>query len=429
MLYLLKDLMSEILMSKLEGVIKRREGDVPPRSKGYIFFIVTFMGLIALMDQFLALIEGPIMPYLLADFGIEASEFALWQGLYGIITFGVFFIGWIADAYGRKIGMLILMLSMGVPALLIPLTGFNFHWFMILYSLVILGTLSNLWELPVAEEAQPEKRGMYGSIAFMLGLIPLYAFLGGPISESLGWRWAYGIMFFFMLVLLVMWYFMKEPDRWKIEHEKRNKERLKIKDALKSLERKDVEYIVICSIVYGLWTIALKMTGTWGAYFYQTVLGWDEPQFRSILTIGGLMTMVGAIICGVLMDKGGRHLTLIVSCTGSVIAFIGLGLTGSPAFFIMVYLFMPMVLGWIMIYFAEIFPTKIRSTAVGITATAARASYVIGPLIASGLLLLFPTMEGFWIFQGILMIIPMLSLLIKPYETKGKSLEEVQDER
>jgi putative MFS transporter len=139
--------------------------------------------------------------------------------------------------------------------------------------------------------------------------------------------------------------------------------------------------------------------------------------------------MVGAIISGLLMDKLGRNGTLIIGCIGSVIGFMGLGLTGLSIFFWAIYLFMPMILGWIMVYFAEIFPTKIRSSAVGISATAVRVTYVIGPLIAALLLLTFPTMEGFWIIGGVFMIVPLISLLIKPYETKGKILEDVQEER
>ena len=44
----------------------------------------------------------------------------------------------------------------------------------------------------------------------------------------------------------------------------------------------------------------------------------------------------------------------------------------------------------------------------------------------------FTTNENFvvfWILAGVFMIIPLLSLLIKPYETKGKTLEDVQEER
>jgi hypothetical protein len=38
-------------------------------------------------------------------------------------------------------------------------------------------------------------------------------------------------------------------------------------------------------------------------------------------------------------------------------------------------------------------------------------------------------MGGFWVIAGLLMIIPIFSLFVKPYETKGKTLEEIQEER
>ncbi|MHA1255240.1 MAG: MFS transporter [Promethearchaeota archaeon] len=403
---------------------------VEQRSSGYVWYLVIFMGLVGLLDQYLSQVEGPLIPFILEDFGITAVEFAIWQGIYGIIAFLVFFIAWISDAYGRRKGILILMLVLGIPTVLIVLTTEgNFHLFMLLYSIIILGTISNLWEIPIAEEAPPKKRGLYGSIAFMIGLIPIFAFVAGPIATSIGWRWAYGIMFFFMLGLCVMWYFMKEPKRWEIAHEERGSKILKIKEMFKTLNKQDWTYILMSTIVYSMWSMAFILAKSWGGYYYMNIQGLTEPQFRSILTIAALLTMVGAITSGILMDKLGRNGTLVIGCIGSVIGFMGLGLTAMPIFFWCIYLFMPMILGWIMVYFAEIFPTKIRSSAVGISATAVRVTYVVGPLIAALLLLTFPTMEGFWIVGGLFMIVPLVSLLIKPYETKGKVLEDVQEER
>jgi len=404
--------------------------EIEQRSGKYVAYLVVFMGLVGLLDQSLSLIEGPLIPYILEDYGITAWEFAFWQGIYGSIAFLVFFIAWFSDAYGRRKGILVLMLALGIPALLIVFTTEgNFHWFMILYSLVILGTISNLWEIPIAEEAPPAKRGLYGSLAFLIALIPIWAISAGPIATSIGWRWAYGMWFFVMLGLCIMWYFMKEPQRWEIAHKERDSKALKIKTAIKSLTRKDFTYILMCSLVYSMWTISFKLASTWGAYYYMNIRGYSEPEFREILLIAALLTMVGAVLSGILMEKLGRNGTMIIGCTGSMIGFIGIGLSGSPIFFWLGYLCMPIILGWIMIYFAEIFPTKIRATAVGISATAARAAYVIGPLIAALLLLTYPTMEGFWIWGGIFIIIPLAALLIKPLETKGKDLEAVQEER
>lgn len=397
------------------------------RSKNYIWGLTIFMGLIGLLDQYTSLVEGPLLPFILAEFSLSLSEFALWQGIFGIITFAVFFIAWFSDAFGRKKGILLLMLIIGVADFLILFAG-NFFLFMFLYAIAIMGTLSNLWEIPITEEAPPERRGLHGSIAFLLALIPIYALFADDIANAIGWRWGYGIMFFLMLALLIPWYYMKEPQRWIDAHKERGSKAIKIKTALQSLTRTDLIYVAMCSIIYGLWTIAFKMGATFARVY--PVLA---PIYTNILTVGGLLTMVGAVICGISTDKLGRNATLVIGCVGSVLGFFILAVPVADVAkigFWMVYLFMPIIMGWIMIYFGEIFPTKIRSTAVGITTTAARLSYVIGPLISSAIL--FTTSNNFlvfWIIAGIFMIIPLLSLLIKPYETKGKTLEDVQKER
>jgi len=424
-------------MAKIEVLAKEKaekEPEMPLRSKKYIFFLVIFMGLVGLMDQYLSMIEMVVVDktYLLGDFGLTAAEFAFWQGIYGIITFGVFVIAWFSDAFGRKKGILLLILVMGIAAILIPLTttaANGFHWFMILYSIIILGTLSNMWEIPVMEESPARKRATYGGIAFLIGLIPLYAVLGPRIAASLGWRWCYGIMFFMMILLILFWFFMKEPERWKQAHAQREHKMLKIKTALKSLSRKDLMYIISASLVYGIWTISYKLALTWAGYFFKDVRGIPVATWNTWLLIGAICVMVGAVSSGILMDKIGRRPTLAIACIGAVIGYVGLGLTSSPIFFWIIYFFMPIVLAWIMVYFSEIFPTNVRGTCIGVTTTAARAGYVIGPLTAFVLLTAFPTMEGFWIIAGLFMIIPLFSLLLKPYETKGQTLEQIQKGR
>jgi AAHS family cis,cis-muconate transporter-like MFS transporter len=292
-----------------------------------------------------------------------------------------------------------------------------------------MGTVSNMWEIPIMEEAPAKKRGLYGGLAFLIGLIPIYAILGTTIAESIGWRWCYGIMFFYMLILIIFWYKMKEPQRWLDAKAERKHEFLQVKAALKKLQKKDISYLILSAIVYTIWGISFKLGVSWGGYYYMNIIGYSPDQYRLTLTIGGLLTMVGALLSGILLDKIGRNGTLFIGCVGSIIGFVFLGITALPLFFWMIYLFMPVVLAWIMVYFSEIFPTEVRSTCTGVCNTISRSAYVIGPLMAFILLTLFPDMVGFWIVGGLFMIIPIISLLMKPYETKGKTLETIQKER
>ena len=68
---------------------------VDQRSRGYLIFLVIVMGLVSQLDGWLSLIESTAVPFITTEFFAgDAAAFALWQGLFGILVFLVFFIGW-----------------------------------------------------------------------------------------------------------------------------------------------------------------------------------------------------------------------------------------------------------------------------------------------------------------------------------------------
>ena len=406
---------------------------VEVRSTRYIIFLVVIMGLVSQLDGWLSLIESTAVPFITEEFfASDASEFALWQGLFGIIVFLVFFIGWFGDAYGRKKGIILLSLVMGVPTIFItflPAGPGSAVMFFILYSVVIMGTTSNLWEVPISEEAPAKRRGLYGSLAFLIGIIPFSAIIGVGIIGNYGWRWGYGVMFIFMVFILILLFFMKEPQRWVDTAAARTK-RLGVMDALRSLRREDRKYIVVSIIVYLAWTISFKMATTFGGQYYMIVQGYTLDQWRSVVTIAGLLLPISALISGILLDKIGRNVVLIIGSLGSVLSLVVLELTALTYMYQAAYFFMAMVLAWIYVYLAEIFPTEVRATSIGVCVTGARIGYVVGPLLASVLLAMAPlTMANFWLVAGLIMLVPLVALLFKPLETKGKTLEEIEVER
>jgi hypothetical protein len=67
---------------------------------------------------------------------------------------------------------------------------------------------------------------------------------------------------------------------------------------------------------------------------------------------------------------------------------------------------------------------------LGWATTTARVSYVLGPALAAIMLTVSPNMELFWVFGGLLMIVPIiLVFLFHPYETKTKELEVIEAQR
>lgn len=404
-----------------------------PRFKGYMPFLVIFMGLIALVDNYLSLIEISAIPLLTDDFSIDLNYFLLWQGIFGIVAFLVFLLGWLADLWGRKIGILVLLLIMGGSALLIGLIGASSFWvFMTLYAILILGTNVNLWTIPISEESVPKRRALYGSLAFLIGLIPLYALVGEEIATAWGWQWMYGAMGAFGLILIIPWIFMRETKRWKTQRDefKIKNKRVKLKETIKLFTKRDWIFVVLTGGIYVCWNIAFKMaTGTVGS-FYQDIQLYTLAEFESVLLFAGLATILGALSIGIIMEKLGRIIAFIFSSVGATLAYLGLAFIGHPVFMVFIYYFMACFLGFLLVYIPEIFPTEIRGTATGMSLTLSRIGYVAGPLLAAVILIqeTATTYMILYIVAAVFAVVPILSLLLNKYEPKGKSLEKIQEE-
>ncbi len=406
------------------------------RSKGYMTFLIIFMGLIALLDNYLSLIETDAIPYIIAEFGITLPEFLLWQGLFGIVAFFVFILSWFADIWGRKIGILILILVMSVSALLIGLIGDTSLWvFFIFYAILILGTNVNLWTIPISEESPAKNRAINGSVAFLIGLIPLYAVIGKPIAEAFGWTWMYGLFGIFGLVILVFWFFMKETKRWEAQKGDYKISLGKFKESLKILEKKDWMFVIISGAIYICWNTSFKMLTSTVATYYQGVIGIDGDTWTTFYTFAGLSTILGALTIGIIMEKLGRIFALIYCSIGAAISVLGIAFLASvsPIFLIAAYFFMASFLGFLLVYITEMFDTKIRATGLGLALTLSRIGYVVGPLIGFAILPDSPidalgTYQMYYVLAAVIILLPLLSLIWNKYETKSKTLESIQEE-
>ncbi|MFW9894445.1 MAG: hypothetical protein ACFFD7_01415 [Candidatus Thorarchaeota archaeon] len=93
---------------------------------------------------------------------------------------------------------------------------------------------------------------------------------------------------------------------------------------------------------------------------------------RSEFISASLSILLGAILSGIIMDRVSRKITLIVSCTGSVLGFVFLGVPGSPIAMWIAYLGKSIPFTQIMVYFTEELRTIIRTTAMGIAALGLR---------------------------------------------------------
>jgi len=194
------------------------ETKIKPRNKGYLLYLIIFMGLVALMDQYLSTIKTTALPYILSEYKITPTQFSNLEGFFFILTFFIFLLNSLVDRIGRKFSIALLVLIMGLASLGILLFSHTIYWFMIMYTLAIYATVSNMWTIPISEESPTQNRAKYVALVYIIGLIPLQALLPPLIINTLhlSWKWMYGVMSLFMLPLLVLWFFMKETNRFNL---------------------------------------------------------------------------------------------------------------------------------------------------------------------------------------------------------------------
>ncbi len=402
------------------------------RSRSYLTYLMILMGLVAIMDQYLSTIKTTAIPYILEEYAISASKFSWYEALYLSATFLIFLLNGLSDIIGRKLATLILVLLMGLSSLAILLFTSSLHLFMVFYTLAIFTTVSNMWAIPVSEESPTAKRAKNVAVVYVIGLIPLQALTPPLLINTLGldWKWMYGVMFVFMLPLLILWQFMKETKRYaKVKEARRAGTRKHHVFGLGVIDKQDLRYIAISASIWFCW-LAYSFLYFWAGYYFMNIKGYSLSQWSFVLLASLIMAMVGGVASGWIMDRVGRKPALIAGCIGLALFLVLLGFANGillPIAAAVTGFFTSFTYTWVVVYVPEIFPTERRGTCMGWTTTVARVSYVAGPALAAILLEAFPTMDWFWVIAGGIMLLPIgIVLLIDPYETKTQALEEIE---
>jgi MFS family permease len=171
----------------------------------------------------------------------------------------------------------------------------------------------------------------------------------------------------------------------------------------------------------------------WAGYFFMEVRGYTLGQWSTILFALLTLEIAGGLSGGWLMDRVGRNWIFVISGVVTALLLISLGFLPSwllSTIYVSLGFFIGIISTWLFVYVPEIFPTERRGICVGWVMSLARVAYVVGPALAALLLRNFPTMEGFWIVAGLVMLIPTgIILLARPFETRALELEEIAVQR
>jgi MFS family permease len=405
------------------------------RSNSYLVYLVIFMGLVAIMDQYISTIKTTAIPFIIEEYGITAIDFSWNEAVYLIATFFIFLLNGLNDIIGRKLSILILVLMMGFSSLAIVLFTPTLQHFMFFYTVAMFTTVSNMWTIPISEESPAQKRAKYVSLTYVIGLIPLQALLPPLLMDVMGlsWKWMYGVMFILMLPMLIMWRSMQETQRFTvIRKQRRAGSRKNHFFGIGVIDKRDMRYIAIAASIWLVWLI-YSVLYYWAGYYFMTVKGYTLSQWSMVLLGTLVMAMLGGVAGGTIMDKIGRNTALVGGCVILSVNLVAIGFADGillPIITAISGFFTSFTYTWIVVYVPEVFPTERRGACMGWTTTVARISYVVGPALAAVLLKASPTMEWFWVTAAGIVLIPIaIILIINPYETRTKELEEIAVER
>jgi len=405
------------------------------RSRNYLVYLIIFMGLVAVMDQYISTIKTTAIPYIIEAYGISVSDFSRYEALYLASTFLIFLLNGLNDIIGRKSSILVLILLMGLSSLGIVLFTPTLHLFMVFYTIAVFTTVSNMWSIPVSEESPADKRAKYVAVVYIIGLIPLQALLPPLLMDVMGlsWKWMYGVMFVLMIPVIVMWFFMRETGRYNVvKAERRAGTRKNHMFGVGVINRRDVRYIAIAASIWLCWLV-YQFFYFQAGYYFMNLHGYTLGQWSMVLLASLVMAIIGGVSAGTIMDRIGRTPAFIGGCVGLAAILVVLGFGRGwvlPVAVAITGFFTSFTYTWIVVYVPEVFPTERRGACIGWTTTVARISYVVGPALVAVLLDAFPTMQWFWVVAAVIILLPIAIIhFANPYETKTHELEEIETRR
>ncbi len=276
------------------------------------------------------------------------------------------------------------------------------------------------------QEVWPERLRTKGAgvlqAAFSGGFVVaslLWLVVGGSLGGS--WRWMYAIGILPALCVALLGNSIPESERWSHTSHSLGAISEALRDNAKNLT---VAIVVSISITLGFWAIS-----SWVPTYVAT-LSPDPKNAVFYAGLAGLLYAVGEIIgCvgfGLMADAAGRRWTLALYLAGSVAI--------TPVVFLLIHdvtivvalqvvngILTGGIYSWFAVHPPELFPTRIRSTAIGLIFNAARFLAMFGPILTSSLI-------GFFGGYGLaattlagIFVIGIIAVFFLP-ETKGKPL-------
>jgi MFS transporter, SP family, arabinose:H+ symporter len=425
---------------------------------------------------------GGAKPFYEPFFGItnSATLQAMSCALIGCLA-GAILSGGLSDRLGRK-KLLILSAGLFVAASLGTGAAMSFTTFILFRMLggIGIGLASNLSPMYIAEITPGSVRGRFVSInqlTIVIGILAAQlinwriaqpvpsgattADIMGSWNGQMGWRWMfYACTIPAGLFFILMW-FVPESPRWLAKNSMNHTKVLKIlskaggydyavselnsiektlrtkseKTNLRLLKQPGVSKLLILGIVIAVFQqwCGINVIFNYAQEIF-TSAGYSVSDILFNIVITGSVNLIFTLIGMFTVDKLGRKALMLLGAGGLAGIFAVIGgmyffqLQGFPLLIMVViaiacYAMSLAPVTWVIL--SEIFPNRIRGTAMSIATFALWAACFVLTYTFPLLNQLLKASGTFWLY-GTICLFGFWFILKKLPETKGKSLEEIE---
>lgn len=391
--------------------------------------------------------------------GMVVIGMALWGTVIGALFGGI-----PTHKYGRKntlivIGVLYFVSAVGSALANDPIS------FAIYRFIGGLGVGASTIAAPayISEIAPKNKRGrLVAMYQFNIVLGILMAYLSNYLLSNVGlepWRWMIGAEAIPAFIYGLFVFFIPKSPRWLLSQNReeeaaailaRINPRVDVQkeiDHIQSLSQDDhsKENIFIKKYRFPLILAFLvaffnQMSGINAFLYYaprifeSAGLGEDSALLNSIGI--GVINLIFTFVGLALIDKLGRRQLLFIGSIGYILSLVSVGLVfllGLNNLWVPILLFFFIAshaIGQgtvIWVFISEIFPDHLRASG---QAFGSSTHWILAALIPSTIPFLFSTIGPGWVFMifAFMMVLQLLFVLFMMPETKGKALEELEEE-
>ncbi|HEX3974000.1 MAG TPA: MFS transporter [Stellaceae bacterium] len=432
-----------------------------PYSRWHVM-VTSFLGVAIFFDGFDALSTAYVLPVLIREWHFAPANAGYLISIANVgQALGALFFGWLAERIGRTRTAQITIALYALMSLACAFTT-NYQELFIcrFFEGVGLGGEIPVASTYISEILRADRRGgsfLGYQIIFPVGLLGA-GIIGAIVVPNFGWQWMFIIGAVPALVSLVLRRYCPESPRWlaqkgrldeaervmaeierKVSHDGRDPLPPVVPIKVQPLGQRtrwaelfQGHYLRRTLVVWVLWASTYLVSQglqSWIPTVYREVYHLSLQQSLNYAVAAPIGTVVGALLCALLIDRTGRRLWFIGAYILLVCGLLELWLVGaSTAFGMMLgYAFCTLWTGSvsmsIFLYTAEIYPTRMRALGISWATFWLRLAATVGPVLVGWVLPSYGISGVFFLFSLITVIGLVAAIFMT--ETTKRVLEEV----